>query len=245
MADRILTLAIETSNPSAWEAGIPVRPGVAIVSGTTAADCTTLAVEAIDPTQRHDDDLMPAIDRVVRAAGVRPTDIGRIAVSSGPGGFTAVRMAITVAKTIADTTGAVCVPVPSAMVAAGSVAHPGPFAVALASKNDSTFVTVFDADRAPRDSGRLIIAADIADLGITLLVADRFLPAAVKEMAGDQGIPVQTPIFDPVGCARMSLGLSPVDPVLVVPIYPRPPEAVRKWKELHGDRGSASTSTSS
>ncbi|HRJ50504.1 MAG TPA: hypothetical protein PKU91_08220, partial [Phycisphaerales bacterium] len=63
-----------------------------------------LGVEDIDPTRRHDDDLMPAIQRLADRVGFRPSDVTRLAVSAGPGGFTAVRMAMTVAKSIADVT---------------------------------------------------------------------------------------------------------------------------------------------
>jgi tRNA threonylcarbamoyl adenosine modification protein YeaZ len=236
------TLAIETSNPSAWEPSQPLRPGIAIVIDNAAT-----YVEEIDPTRVHDDDLLPAIDRLTRRASLTPRDITRIAVSSGPGGFTAVRMAITIAKTIADVTGAQCIPVPTAhSVAAAMLGHgraplqltekfAGSFAVALASKGDTAWLATFDAQGNPTNSGTLASAADLAGLSITTLVADRFLPQPFLEATAAHNVQILRPIFDPVACAHASRFVEPVAPAHLLPIYPRPPEAIRKWKELHGD----------
>ncbi len=230
----VLTLAIETSNPSSWEPGMAASPGVAVLDGVSAEECRVLAAESIDPTRRHDDDLVPAIDRAVRSAGIRATDLSRIAVSAGPGGFTAVRMAVTVAKSIADAVGAACVPVPSAYVAAGAIRDRVRFAVALASKADSTYVTVFSAEGSPIGTARLITGADVPSLGCSLVIADRFLPEAVRRAVTDRGWEIRPPVFDPVVCGRLSMLMEAVEPALVLPVYPRPPEAIRKWRELHG-----------
>jgi tRNA threonylcarbamoyl adenosine modification protein YeaZ len=256
------TLAIETSNPSAWEPSQPLRPGVAIIDhhGTTH-------VEEIDPTRVHDDDLLPAIDRLTRRASLTPRDITHIAVSAGPGGFTAVRMATTIAKTIADVTGAQCIPVPTAhSVAAAMLGHgrapsqltderkvqltgqsavqfAGQFAVALASKGDTAWLATFDALGNPTGPAAIATAGDLAARSIRMLVADRFLPQPFLAAASAHNIHILRPIFDPVACAHASRSIAPVAPAHLLPIYPRPPEAVRKWKELHGDHPPSSTRT--
>jgi tRNA threonylcarbamoyl adenosine modification protein YeaZ len=267
---RLLTLAIETSNPSAWTTASRVRPGVAIIDGDSPAGAAVMGVEEIDPAQRHDDDLVPAIDRLTRRLGLAPRDIHRVAASCGPGGFTAVRMAVTIAKSISQAMGAACVPVPSSLVVAFAYAgdpdrphaeRDACFAVALAAKGDDAMLTRFTAHGSPLDRGSLADAARLApmlgdpprsvgagnadadrsthetsDDRIRVLIADRFLPGPMRLAANAAGVRIVTPLFDPVACAKVSLALPAVEPARVLPIYPRPPEAVRKWRELHGPK---------
>lgn len=224
-------LAIETSNPSAATPGEPGGPGVALarVVGTSIEP---LAVEMLDPEAPHDANLMPAIDRLVARAGLRPRDLGAIAVSVGPGGYTAVRVGVTTAKFIAEATGARCYAVPSALVVAARVQNAGePFAVALGSKDESTFLTRFCGQQKRLDQGKLATAPDLtADL--KLLISDRFLPASIREHAQALGIRLVPSRFDPIACIEASMEVQPVEPALLLPLYPREPEAVTKWRAL-------------
>jgi len=232
---RDLILAIETSNPSARTSPGPVRPGIA-VGRLGPHGIRLLARREIDPGHPHDDSLLPAIDAAFRSIAAPPAALARVAVSIGPGGYTAVRLAVTAAMMIAEATGAQCVPVPTASVVARRVTHgPLPFAVLLASKGDSAFATVFDADR-PADAGRLVRPADIAALRVRRLIADSFLPEAIRLAAG--GVPIEPPVFDPAACLELAIDFDPVDPMALRPRYPREPEAVTRWRELHPpDRG--------
>ncbi|MBB6454859.1 tRNA threonylcarbamoyladenosine biosynthesis protein TsaB [Salirhabdus euzebyi] len=51
--------------------------------------------------QNHSVRLMPAIDRVMKDAGIQPNEIEKMAVAVGPGSFTGVRIGVTTAKTMA------------------------------------------------------------------------------------------------------------------------------------------------
>ncbi len=238
MPDPRPILAIETSNPSAWTPQTAVRPGVG-VGRLTDAGWEVLATEPVDPTRRHDDDLVPAIARACDRAGVRAAGLGGVAVSVGPGGYTAVRLAVTVARMIAEAGGAMCLPVPSAAVVALRRSPPGePAAIALASKGSTAFVTVVGVDE-PHEPG-IIDAAGLDGLhalGVRRLVVDRFVPPALRERAETLGWAIEPPVFDPVACLEASVGIAPVDPVALAPMYPREPEAVTKWRALHGDGG--------
>ncbi|MFM9996698.1 MAG: tRNA threonylcarbamoyladenosine biosynthesis protein TsaB [Phycisphaerales bacterium] len=238
-AARALTLAIETSNPGGVGGG-----GVAIGEGGPGAAARVLGVEAVAPTSRasgRDDGLMPAIDRLARRLGIGPRDLTRIACSVGPGGYTGVRIAVAAAKLIAEAVGARCVGVPSARVAArrvdralidvGAAGGPArPFAVAVASKGDATFLTVFDAPSRPRDAGRLVTADDFASADFGLLLADRFLPDAIRAAAARRGIEIVEPVFDAAACFEESLILPEIDPEALLPVYPREPDAVTQWR---------------
>jgi tRNA threonylcarbamoyl adenosine modification protein YeaZ len=183
-----LALAIESSNPSAGR-GAGVALGM--IDGVTGR-VETLGVEPLRESARHDDDLMPAIDRLVRRAGQSPSDLALIAVSVGPGGYTGLRIAVAAANLIAYAVDAKTVPVPSALVAARRV-EPGarPFAVALASKAASTCVTCFDALGRPLGPMHRLIGEDeLESLGVARLIADQFLPASIRERAAALNISI-------------------------------------------------------
>ncbi len=248
MSEPTLTLAIEASNPSAAQS----TPGVAIgrvsqhpesqhTGGPSDARAELLGVELFRSTARHDDDLLPAIDRLwTRLVEDRVVadrrEIGRVAVSVGPGGFTGLRVAIAAGKMIAEAVGARCVAVPSACVVARRVAAdvPRPFAVLLASKRETTIATVFAETDISLSTAREIGAADLALLGAGSLVADGFLPEPIRAEAARLGLGIVEPVLCPVACLEAAGVLEGIDPVELSPIYGREPEAVRKWRELHG-----------
>lgn len=235
MPDARPILAIETSNPSAWTPQTPVRPGVA-VGRLDAGRWEVLAVEAVDPTRRHDDDLMPAVARACARARIRASGLGGVAVSVGPGGYTAVRLAVTVARMIAEAGGSACLPVPTAAAVALRRQKPDePAAIALASKGETAFVTVVGVGGPPEPG--LVDAAGLEalhGLGVRRLVVDQFVPGAIRSRAESLGWAIERPVFDPVACLEASVGVEAVDPLNLAPIYPREPEAVTKWRALHG-----------
>jgi len=80
-----------------------------------------LACHTFPPGARHARNVMPAIDGVVRRAGLSKQDVEAVAVSAGPGSFTGLRVGITCAKTLAWALGWRAVPVPSLEVRAWNV----------------------------------------------------------------------------------------------------------------------------
>lgn len=242
MSEPRLILAMEASNPSA--AGS--RPGVAVGrvrsgSASSPGGVEVLGVEPLRSTARHDDDLLPAVDRLwsrLEESGTvgKRTSLDAVAVSVGPGGFTGLRVAIAAAKMMAEALGAQCIAVPSASVAAQRVPArlPRPFAVLLASKRETTIATVF-ADNDTRGGELIEIdAAGLVGLGVRGLVADAFLPVSIRAEADRLGLGIVEPVFDPASCLGAAACLPVTDPAALLPLYGREPEAVRKWRELHG-----------
>jgi len=239
-------LAIETSNPSAHEPGLPA-PGVAIGVLESGA-VRVLDSEPIDTRPGADDDLLPAIARVFARNDLTPRQLDSIAVSIGPGGYTALRIAAATAKMLAMSTGAACLGVPSALVARAAFADRSRrVAVALSSKDQTAFITVFDptapnphaGPQAGPPPGRLMSAADLADLPADVLLADRFLPEAMRAAAAARGLTLAPLVLEPRSCLIASVALSPISPTDLLPLYPREPEAVTKWRKLHPPRTSA------
>lgn len=206
--------------------------------------------EHFEPARRHDDRLMPAIDELCRAAGVGPRDLGGVAVSRGPGGFSGLRIGLTTAKMLARSLAIPVLGMPSALVVAEGTPDAAELApdrrllVVLAAKRDHGWLSHLERDGstgwriaadpppATGDAG----AADWPRLG--MLLGDEHLPEAFRDAAARAGVPIRSPRFDPVACLRLAVrGFAAgehEDPVTLAPIYPGPPEAVVRWDALHG-----------
>ncbi|GAB6179602.1 tRNA (adenosine(37)-N6)-threonylcarbamoyltransferase complex dimerization subunit type 1 TsaB [Desulfotomaculum defluvii] len=77
------------------EAATPVA-GVAVVE-----DGRILAEHLVNNRRTHSVNLLPMIKAVIEEAGINPGDVNGVAVSSGPGSFTGLRIGMTTAKTLA------------------------------------------------------------------------------------------------------------------------------------------------
>jgi hypothetical protein len=141
-------------------------PGVALGGDGYAAQWPLDEdVELLHPGTRHDDDLMPAVDRLFRRRGAAPSDLSRIAVSIGPGGYTGLRIAVATAKMLAEATGAKTIAVPSAHVAAWCLSFSlAPAIVCLASKGDLAHGTLLPPPRGEGDWWEKVGAAGLRPL---------------------------------------------------------------------------------
>lgn len=235
-----LTLAFELSNPtSATAAGGP-GSGSDASSLALGRGASIIAAEHVAPAApRSDtDDLFPALDRLFRRAGLAPKDLrgGRIAVSVGPGGYTGLRVACAAAATLAETVGARCVSVPTALVALRAAdldAEGRTRAVALAGKADSAWVYIEHQPdpTAPRFITAATAAAYLAGHSVAALIADSFLPATIRAACAGAGIAIIPPRLSAAACLQVSATLPDIDPAQLVPIYAREPDAVTQWRE--------------
>ncbi|EXJ23589.1 TsaB protein, required for threonylcarbamoyladenosine (t(6)A) formation in tRNA [Alkalibacterium sp. AK22] len=88
--------------------------------------------KTVNIKRNHSIQLMPSIEALFGEANWVPKDIDRVAVASGPGSYTGVRIGVTVAKTLAYAVGAELVGVSSLHVLAGNGEQiPGSFIVPL------------------------------------------------------------------------------------------------------------------
>jgi tRNA A37 threonylcarbamoyladenosine modification protein TsaB len=223
-----LTLAIEISNPTSGG-----QPGVAL-GWTWPGGVSMLGVEAVGAGGRHDDELMPAVDRLFRRCGQPPGGLGRIVVSAGPGGYTGLRIATAAANLLGLGTGAGVVSVPSAWVAAALVPRGEPFVVCLASKGESTVGTMFSALGEPVSGPTLLDAAMLS--GSRLVVADGYLGPGLRRAVEASGGVVIPPDLRAESCLGLAWS-QPAGP-MVLPLYGREAEAVTQWRarELSGGR---------
>lgn len=245
-----MTGSTPSPTPSPMTGSTPgAGPGVVVgLAGREGA--RVLAWRALERAHPNEDPLAAMIDACVRDAGIRPSDLRRVAVSIGPGGFTSVRVAVTTAKTIAEATGAACVGVPSALVAAwglragdlnaqnaaGSTsAARFPAAIAMASKGESAWIAVYGPDLVPRGEARVMTAQDVGKLvreGVRTLARDAFLPREMEAAAMESGLECTELRLSARGVLELSASIDAVDPAALAPIYPREPEAVTKWRAM-------------
>jgi tRNA threonylcarbamoyladenosine biosynthesis protein TsaB len=110
-------LALDTATP---------EPAVAVSSGESAR------VERLPDDRRASEDLVAAISACLRGAGLDLSDCGRIAVSSGPGSFTGVRVGLATAWGLSRATGIAVEAVPTLEALAEAARRPALTEVAAA-----------------------------------------------------------------------------------------------------------------
>ena len=131
----MMILAIETSG--------------AVGSVAVSDDRAILASHTFGQGARHARNVMPAIDEVIRRAGLTKEQIEAVAVSAGPGSFTGLRVGITCAMTLAWALGGRAAAVPSLAVMAQNVdpsAHGGcrHTCPIVDARRDKVYGTVFE-----------------------------------------------------------------------------------------------------
>lgn len=223
-------LSIEASNPSAAPAS------VCVARVASDGSFEVLGEHAGGEADRATDGVMDAVDRACKAAGVGPGDIDAIVVCVGPGGFTALRIATTTAKTLAEALGRPVIPVPAAAVAAQALAPDDlPALIALAGKHDASHLTLVHPDGCLEVLG--VHGPERLNAGLArTIVADGFLPRALGERAAALGMESRALTLSARACLRASAEYQAVDPVRLAPIYAREPDAVTQWRVRHGNR---------
>jgi tRNA threonylcarbamoyladenosine biosynthesis protein TsaB len=220
------------------------------VGGVAAADETDgsiLAVRRLGGSPRDQAaELLPAVDALCRGLGKGPGDIGVVAVSVGPGGFTGLRIGVTFAKSFALATGARVVAVPSLdVLAANTPADAEHSAVVLDAKRGEIFTAVFRRTPAGIDKvwaecvcrpAEMLVAA-----GRPLLLLGEGLRVHADALRGEGLFHAPEDLWnaDPAVTARMGLQAAArgefADADRLVPVYLRRPEAEEVWAKRYGE----------
>lgn len=115
-------------------------------------DGVVLAEIAARVSSLHGETLMPHIERALASAGFGPTDIDLLAVGSGPGSFTGVRIGVATVKGLAIALGRPVASVRSSRVIARA-AFGAVRVVAIDAKKNEVFASAFQASA----DGRLTV----------------------------------------------------------------------------------------
>ncbi len=131
----MITLALDTSGPVG---------SVAVVLEDENGRRSVLDQSEIERGMRHGVELFPALERCLRQAEVAPRDVNVVAVGTGPGSYTGLRVGITAARAFAYAAEAAILGVPScdAWAAATPVAD-HPLAVVLDARVRALYVALY------------------------------------------------------------------------------------------------------
>jgi len=226
----MFTLAIETSGPSG---------SIAVVeAGQLASE------ETLELGKQHGQSLIPAIGRVLAQCGKTPRDIELVAVSTGPGSFTGLRVGVVCAKTFAYATGCRLAAVDTLLAMACNSpedvslvevvcdAHRGDLAVGRYARRE-------DKKWEPARPIEVISAADwMAQLAPETIVTGPALEKLASQLAGRcRVLPSETRVPRAIWIAR--LGAEAVEsgqeasPWSLEPVYLRRSSAELQWEKLH------------
>ena len=231
MPDRPYSLAIETSGRSG---SVTLGRGDEIV--------TTVELQH---KRRHNVELIPTIDALCREHDVKPDAIGQIYVSLGPGSFTGLRVGITTAKMLALANHVEVFGIPTLdVLAENAPPETEHVAVCLNLKRDTVHSAVYQRGG---DRWSAIIEPKLRTMTELLEACPRPVcvigdPLPVIPDGLQQGVTVLEPSYaEGRSNAVHKLGRHaaatrpPDDPMLLVPLYIREPEAVELWNQRHGE----------
>jgi tRNA threonylcarbamoyladenosine biosynthesis protein TsaB len=223
-------------------------------SAVVARDGVVLAAERQVLRHGHAEVLFPMVERVMREAGIVPSQLDAVAAAVGPGGFTGIRVGLAAAHGIALGVGARLVGVSSfeavaARVAGPRIGEPGgtgrqaaggqtsgcrALLVALDSRRAELYVQLFALDGlAPLGPPQALIADRLGECvaslagGAALLIAGDAAETASAALGGRAGIAVAgNSAPDAEGVLAAALHQMGFDAVAgaVRPLYLRPPD---------------------
>lgn len=200
-------------------------------------DDKIIAEQYLNTRHTHSETLLPMISGMLKSAGVELGDVEKIAVSTGPGSFTGLRIGISTAKGLADAVGKKCVAVSTLeMIAYNFVGVDGIICACMDArckqvynalfKSENGVITRLCDDRAisadelstelGKIGGKIILAGDGAELmhGFT---EEKYTlaPSALRFQRGS-------------GVCFAARDLSEVEPAALMPKYLRLPQAERE-----------------
>jgi tRNA threonylcarbamoyladenosine biosynthesis protein TsaB len=197
-----------------------------------------LAMERQALRHGHAEALLPMVDRVVAAAGLKPKVLDIIAAAVGPGGFTGIRVGLGAARGIALALQARAIGVTSFAAVAAPLANdrkqPGALLVALDSRRDDFYVQLYDrravmplaAPQAVPPEALADYVAAIVGAG-PLLVAGDMAEAAATALGRRPGIEIAAGSApDATGVLAAAWRQTKSDPAgsPLRPLYLRPPD---------------------
>ncbi len=216
-----ILLALETST---------ARGQVALFENDQLRECRTLPAE-----RRHASTLIPALRELVADFGAKPTEVASLAFSAGPGSFTGLRLAATVARVMHASVGCRVLAVPTlaalALAALDEPDCPQRVAAVLDARGEQLFCGLYE--RGPQGELRTLESAALRPAAWILEQAPPlgWVGSRLEKHAAPAGhwcasAALWTPSAAHVGRIGLQmLRLGQVcQPQEIIPLYLRPPE---------------------
>jgi tRNA threonylcarbamoyladenosine biosynthesis protein TsaB len=222
-------LAFDTATPAT---------AVALVDGDAAFDARHVPAEGERPG--HAAQLLPLAARLLDDAGLTFAELDRIAVGTGPGTFTGLRIGVATARALAQATGAELVGVSTLRTLAEAADAEGPVMAVLDARRGEAFVAAYDGD------DELIAPAAVTPELLGTLAREGWLAVgdgavrfrAVLEPSGavvpDDGSPLHD--VNAITMARLAERGPRTDREGVVPDYLRLPDAEISYRRRQGQQ---------
>jgi tRNA threonylcarbamoyladenosine biosynthesis protein TsaB len=178
-------------------------------------------VERLFEPPGHARELMPAVERLLRESGLAFGDLDALAVGTGPGGFTGLRIGIATAHGIAKSAGIPLHPVLSLAALAAGIESDAPFPLIDAKRQElyglgpEPFVGSIDyvIETAPEGA---LAAGDGS-----IRFREALESAGIRVAPGDSRMHVVRGLY----ICRLAATVQPAPPESVVPCYLRAPDA--------------------
>lgn len=199
-------------------------------------------VEDLDRDRPHSETLLPCVEQILGRAGLTREDVQAIAVGTGPGAFTGLRVGLATFKAWAAASGLPLIPVVSLDAVALPFLEKGNSAAVLADARKGEVYAAYypslDERGLPRREGEVVLISQeqvpdwlssledpdvyLAGTAIAFL-AEKGLLGEMGSVGHGNGSPDAGFILS-LAQKLLSLGLT-VDPPGLVPMYVRPPDA--------------------
>lgn len=231
--------------PAAGTAGITLALDASTYEGSVAVfrDSVLVAERALAMRGETEERLMPAVMEALGEAGASVAEVARVVCGEGPGSFTSLRIAGSIAKGVAFGNGVPLFAVSSlALIVAGARdLVPGRYLAVLDAMRGERYVLPLTVGS---DGAIALASADRAGADESPMSGPMRIPAtelqalATKLDARPIG-PLETPATAPHarGVARLIAAVLAAGPVALdqwEPIYGRLAEAQVKWEAAHG-----------
>jgi tRNA threonylcarbamoyladenosine biosynthesis protein TsaB len=232
---------------------VAIETATETVGVAVRTDAGIEAELALTGRRRHVESLTPALEHLLQQVGLRAADLGVVAVDTGPGLFTGLRVGVAAAKGLGQALGVGLLTAGSLdilLAAAAEVGHHGHVCAAVDARRGEVFAVVRGVGP---DAARP--AADVVAAGLfrpeALATALRELPPTEGPVraVGDgaqryadllgsvPGVEVVTPAlsYPPpstllrLAAARLAAGEAPVPAAGVVPLYMREADATSNF----------------
>ena len=226
-----------TKHPIILSLELSQRDGTVSMSNRDGAEST----KTVHTSSRGVDTVFPTISKIAEELSISPRSIELVAVSIGPGGFTGLRTSVAIAKMISFSTGATIIPIETALVTVASSKTDNHLYYVLSGvKHDTFWLSKIHLENKEWCCSASLSC--VAELERSIneaagVFADVFAPEVLSTLCLNNDVPLfnsapNAQALLRLGRERYNSGAS-ADPLKVSPLYPREPEAVRVWKELH------------
>lgn len=213
---------------------LALESATAACSAATWVDGAVVAAERTELARGHAETLLPMVERVCAAARLKPGDVDRLAVTVGPGHFTALRVGLATARGLALATGRPLVGVTTLAALAAAVPperrRDAIVIVALDSKRAEPYLQSFASSLTPLDTP---VARLVADYAATLSASEssrryviagdaaESLAAVLRDRGRDVDVLASLRHPDAVTVAALAAA-APLPSLLPAPLYIHP-----------------------